>query len=262
MSQTQQESHNHLEGTVTAILFRNEENGYTVLRLDTPNRGEVTVVGCMPGVAPGETLELEGSWGRHASYGEQFKAEAIYRRMPVGEKAIYEYLASGAVKGIRMGLARQIVDKFGARALEIIENAPEELAQIRGVSLKRARTISEGFRAQMGMRNLAEFLTQHQLPLAAAMPLYQRFGDLAVEMVQNNPYLLADRGLDIPFSKVDQLAIELGVAGDDPQRVETALLFELEHNADNGQASGRHRRPHRRGGGVPGHRAGSPHPAG
>ena len=187
MSQTQQESHNHLEGTVTAILFRNEENGYTVLRLDTPNRGEVTVVGCMPGVAPGETLELEGSWGRHASYGEQFKAEAIYRRMPVGEKAIYEYLASGAVKGIRMGLARQIVDKFGAQALEIIENAPEELAQIRGVSLKRARTISEGFRAQMGMRNLAEFLTQHQLPLAAAMPLYQRFGDLAVEMVQNNP---------------------------------------------------------------------------
>ena len=234
MSQTQQESHNHLEGTVTAILFRNEENGYTVLRLDTPNRGEVTVVGCMPGVAPGETLELEGSWGRHASYGEQFKAEAIYRRMPVGEKAIYEYLASGAVKGIRMGLARQIVDKFGAQALEIIENAPEELAQIRGVSLKRARTISEGFRAQMGMRNLAEFLTQHQLPLAAAMPLYQRFGDLAVEMVQNNPYLLADRGLDIPFSKVDQLAIELGVAGDDPQRVETALLFELEHNSDNG----------------------------
>ena len=136
MSQTQQESHNHLEGTVTAILFRNEENGYTVLRLDTPNRGEVTVVGCMPGVAPGETLELEGSWGRHASYGEQFKAEAIYRRMPVGENAIYEYLASGAVKGIRMGLARQIVDKFGAQALEIIENAPEELAQIRGVSLK------------------------------------------------------------------------------------------------------------------------------
>ena len=129
MSQTQQESHNHLEGTVTAILFRNEENGYTVLRLDTPNRGEVTVVGCMPGVAPGETLELEGSWGRHASYGEQFKAEAIYRRMPVGEKAIYEYLASGAVKGIRMGLARQIVDKFGAQALEIIENAPEEIGR-------------------------------------------------------------------------------------------------------------------------------------
>ena len=225
---------NQVEGTVSAVLFRNEENGYTVLRLDQGERGEVTAVGCMPGVAPGETLELEGSWSRHPTYGEQFKAETIARRMPVGEKAVFEYLASGAVKGIRMGLARQIVDRFGADALAVIEHEPERLAELRGITPKRAKAIGEAFREQMGMRRLAEFLSEHKLPLAAAMPLYRRFGDLAVEVVHDNPYLLADRTLDIPFSQVDALAVELGVAGDDPQRIETALLFELDHNADNG----------------------------
>ncbi|MDE6839823.1 MAG: ATP-dependent RecD-like DNA helicase [Oscillospiraceae bacterium] len=225
---------NTVEGTVSAVLFCNEENGYTVLKLDCGERGEITAVGCMPGAAPGETLELEGAWGRHPSYGEQFKAEVVTRRLPVGEKAVFEYLASGAVKGVRMGLARQIVDRFGADALAVIENEPEKLCDIRGVSPKRARAISEDFRQKMGMRRLAEFLSEHRLPLAAAMPLYKRFGDLAVDVVRDNPYLLADRSLEIPFAQVDALAIELGVAGDDPQRVEAALLFELDHNADNG----------------------------
>ncbi len=228
------ESRNTVEGTVRAILFRNEENGYTVLRLDCGAQGEITAVGCMPGVAPGEALELEGSWGCHASYGEQFKAELVKRRMPVGEREILEYLASGAIKGIRMGLALQIVERFGEQALDIIEHDPDQLAQLRGMSPKRARQISQTFREQMGMRRLAEFLSDHKLPLAAAMPLYRRFGDLAVDVVQDNPYLLADRTLEIPFSQVDALAVELGVAGDDPQRIETALLFELDHNGDNG----------------------------
>ncbi len=225
---------NTVEGTVSAVLFCNEENSYTVLKLDCGERGEITAVGCMPGAAPGETLELEGAWGRHPSYGEQFKAEVVTRRLPVGEKAVFEYLASGAVKGVRMGLARQIVDRFGADALAVIENEPEKLCDIRGVSPKRARAISEDFRQKMGMRRLAEFLSEHRLPLAAAMPLYKRFGDLAVDVVRDNPYLLSDRSLEIPFAQVDALAIELGVAGDDPQRVEAALLFELDHNADNG----------------------------
>ncbi len=225
---------NQVAGTVSAVLFRNEENGYTVLKLECGERGEITVVGCMPGVAPGEELELEGSWGRHPSYGEQFKAEMVVRRMPVGEKAIFEYLASGVIQGVRMGLARQIVDRFGEEALSVIENEPERLAEIRGVSPKRARSISESFRQKMGMRRLADFLAEYRLPLSAAMPLYQRFGAMAVDVVQDNPYLLADRTLEIPFSQVDALAIELGVAGDDPQRVEAALVFELDHNADNG----------------------------
>lgn len=226
---------NHqIEGTVAAILFRNEENGYTVLRLNCGEKGEITAVGCMPGVSPGETLELAGVWGRHPSYGEQFKAEAITRRMPVGEKAIYEYLASGAVKGIRAGTALRIVELFGAQALDVIENEPDKLTQLRGISPKRARAISEAFRQQMGMRRLAQFLSEHGLPLSAAMPIYRRFGDLSVDMITQSPYLLTERELEIPFSKVDELAISIGVAGDDPQRIEAALIFELDHNADNG----------------------------
>ena len=225
---------NHVEGTVSALLFRNEENGYTVLRLHCGQAGEITAVGCMPGVSAGEILELEGSWGHHPAYGEQFKAEAVVRRLPEGERAIYEYLASGAVKGIRAGLARQIMAKFGSRALEVIEQDPEQLAQLRGVSPKRARAIGEAFREQMGMRRLTEFLGEHKLPLTAAAPLYRRFGDLAAQVVEDNPYVLVDRGLDVPFPLVDALAVSLGVAGDDPQRVETALMFELDHNADNG----------------------------
>ena len=165
-----QAERHHVEGTVSALLFRNEENGYTVLKLNCGERGDVTAVGCMPGVTPGEILELEGSWGRHPAYGEQFKADVIVRRMPVGERAIYEYLASGAVKGIRAGLARQIVTKFGADALEIIEKEPEKLIQLRGVSPKRAKAIGEAFREQMGMRRLTDFLGEHQLPLSAAAP--------------------------------------------------------------------------------------------
>lgn len=225
---------NQIEGSVCAVLFCNEENGYTVLRLDCGERGEVTAVGCMPGVSPGEILELEGVWGRHPSYGEQFKAEIVVRRMPEGEKAVFEYLASGAIKGVRAGLARQIVDRFGAEALDVIEREPERLAEIRGVSPKRARAIGEAFRQQLGIRRLADFLSEHGLPLSAAMPLYKRFGGMAVEVIHDNPYLLAERTLDIPFAKVDALAIELGVSGDDPQRVEAALEFELNHNSDNG----------------------------
>ena len=231
---TDPREYNQIEGSVSAVLFRNEENGYTVLRLHCGERGDVTAVGCMPGVNPGETLELEGSWGRHPSYGEQFKAEVVTRRMPVGEKAIFEYLASGAVKGIRMGTARQIVDLFGEQALEVIEHEPEKLTAIRGISPKRAAQMSEDFRRQMGLRRLAEFLSDHRLPLTAAVPLHRRFGDFAVEMIQDNPYVLADRELDIPFHAVDALAISLGVMGDDPQRVEAALQFELDHNSDNG----------------------------
>ena len=229
-----QDGRSCVEGTVSALLFRNEENGYTVLRLNCGLEGEITAVGCMPGVSPGEVLELEGGWGHHPAYGEQFKAEVVVRRLPVGEKAIFDYLASGAVKGVRAGLARQILAKFGDQALEIMEKDPQQLSQLRGVTPKRAQAIGQAFREQMGMRRLVDFLGEHQLPLSAAAVLYRRFGDLAAQVMVDNPYVLSDRSLDIPFDRVDALAISLGVPGDDPQRIQAALAFELEHNADNG----------------------------
>ncbi len=223
-----------MSGTVTAILFRNEENGYTVLRLDADDAGEVTVVGCMPGVTPGESIEAEGRWMKHASYGDQFKVETMHRCVPVGEKAVFEYLASRAIKGIGARTAKLIVDEFGANALKVIEETPELLVKIKGFTQKRATEVHQAYLQQAGMRILLDFLSNHQLPLTLAMPLYRRFGNAAPDVVRENPYLLIEGDIGLEFSAADELAIQMGMAGNDPQRIEAGLLFELRHNLNNG----------------------------
>lgn len=225
---------NTIEGTVDSVVYQNPENGYTVLRLDVEEEELVTVVGCIPGVAPGETIAAQGSWTHHATYGQQFKAEVARRGMPVGEKAIFDYLASGVVKGVGLSTARKIVEEFGDRALEVLERAPEKLTAVKGVTKKRAEAIGEAFRLQMGMRRLLDFLTAHDLPPQLGMPLYGRFGDRALEEIEANPYLLAEGELAIPFAQADKLALKLGFADEHPQRLEAGVAFTLQHNLDNG----------------------------
>ena len=218
-----------LEGTVSSIIFQNEDNGYTILRLDVGEE-EMTVVGSMPGVAPGEYLTVRGQWVRHATYGTQFRADVVERRLPQGLKEIYHYLASGAVKGIGKATARQLMESFGEDALRVLEEEPEKLTQLKGVSPKRARAISEAFRKQMGMRRLLEFLVEHQLPAELSGPLYRAYGDVALEVVRANPYVLAAGEFRVNFSQADALALSLGITPTDPQRLEAGLLFELTHN--------------------------------
>lgn len=221
-----------VEGTVASIIFQNEENGYTILRLDSSGE-ELTVVGEMPGVSPGEYLSVRGGWVRHATYGTQFKAEVVERRLPQGLKEVFHYLSSGAVKGVGKATARLLIEAFGEEALTVIEEEPERLTKIRGISPKRARQISEAFRSQMGMRRMMEFLTQHRLPLTLTSQLYRAYGDVALEVVRSNPYLLVNEEFEVPFSEADRIALELGVEGDDPQRLEAGLVFELAHNSLN-----------------------------
>ncbi len=227
------ETLNCIEGSVAAVIYQNEENGYTVLRLEA-GEGGVTVVGTIPGAAPGEHLTIRGRWTRHASYGEQFQAETVERRMPAGEKAIFEYLASGAVRGIGAATARRMVEEFGGEALTVLEERPEELTKIKGITRKRALAMGESFRLQMGMRRLLEFLSEHGLALQLAMPIYRRYGDQALETVKSNPYLLVDQELGVDFSQADALAISVGVEGESPRRLEAGILFELSHNLNNG----------------------------
>ena len=182
----EEQTYNTIDGTVSSIIFRNDENGYTVLRLKA-GEGEITVVGCIPEVAPGEGLTLSGRWMRHASYGEQFKAEVMERRLPAGERAIFEYLSSGVVTGIGMATARKLVAEFGEDTLNVLEEEPDKLTRIRGITPKRAREMSDAFRARMGMRRLLEFLGEHGLPVPLGMPLYRRYGNLALEMLKGNP---------------------------------------------------------------------------
>lgn len=224
---------NQLEGTVSSIIYQNEENGYTILRLDVKGE-ETTVVGPMPGVSPGEYLAVRGRWVRHATYGVQLKAETVERRLPQGMKEIYHYLSSGAVRGVGKATARLLIEEFGEDTLSVLEEHPEQLTKIRGISPKRARQIGDAFRQKMGMRMLMEFLTAHHLPLELAVPLRRAYGDVALEALKANPYLLVGEGFGVEFSQADALALAQGVGAEDPQRLEAGLLFELAHNLNNG----------------------------
>lgn len=224
----------YLEGTVSSVLFRNEENGYTVLRISAGEEDEITLVGVMPGIAPGEGLAVHGSWEQHSTYGRQLKVEILERKLPIGEEAVFQYLASGIIKGIGAITARRLVDAFGSDTLAVIEENPEKLTSVHGITRKRAIAIGEALRQQLSMRRLLDFLSAHNLPLQAAIPLYRLLGDDALPAIRNNPYLLTDETIGAPFQTSDRLALSLGLAEDNPLRLEAGLVFELTHNLDNG----------------------------
>ena len=223
-----------ISGVVSAVIYQNEENGYTVLKLNSSDGDSVTAVGCLPFAAPGEQLILFGEWMRHPTHGEQFKAEWAERFMPSGAAAIYEYLASRVVRGIGPALASMIVNSFGDNSLDVIEKHPEKLAEIKGISLRKAREISESFRRQTGLRRLMEFMYQHKLEPQIAMRLYQYYGEAALDLVEENPYILCSELIGAQFAEADALALDLGLEGDAEPRIAAAIVFELAHNSNNG----------------------------
>jgi len=216
-----------LVGTVDEIIYANEENGYTVLRLETDSGETVTVVGCLPFAAPGEQLVLNGRWTSHPSHGKQFQAEYVERCMPHGAEAVYEYLASRVIKGVGPATASVIVSAFGEKALDIIEREPEKLAGLRGISLKKAQEMSEALKRQLGLRRLMEFLNSHSIRIQYAMRLYKFYRDDAMERISENPYLLCLPQIGAEFAEADALALDLGLEGDSPERIGAAICFEL-----------------------------------
>lgn len=223
-----------LRGTVIKVLFQNAENGYTVLRLQCEDGETVTVVGVIPMTVVGERLMITGRWGSHPSHGRQFEAEFLERLMPETEQEILAYLSSRALKGIGPKTAERIVATFGLRSLDILEQEPERLCELPGISRKKALEIGECFRRQTEIRRLMEFLTAHDLPAELAMRLYRAYGPEAEAVLRENPYVLSDPALGADFSAVDQFALDMGVEGDDPRRIESGVLFELFHNGNNG----------------------------
>ena len=223
-----------LRGTVSAVVYQNEENGYAVLRLKTDEGETVTVVGTIPLLAVGERLAVTGKWMRHASYGQQFAADFLERQMPDGADEILAYLSSRAIRGIGPMTAKKLVARFGSQTLEVLEKHPEQLAELPGFSAARAAQINEAFCAQVGLRRLIEFLVGYHLPPELAMRLYQCYGELAVDAVKDDPYLLTEPFFGADFALVDQFALAMGVEADDPRRVEAGVVFELRHNTGNG----------------------------
>ena len=225
-----------LQGAVSSVVYQNYDNGYAVLRLNVGGNQTVTVVGTIPLPAVGERLMVTGKWSNHASYGRQFEAEFLERLMPQTCTEIMSYLSSRIIKGIGPRMAARIVEHFREDTLAVMEREPLRLAEVSGISREKARSIGEEFRLQVGMRQLMEFFALHHLPAELAVRTYKLYGDATIELLYDDPYLLMDEGLEAPFGAVDRFAIELGVAGDDPRRIEAGILFELHYNLTAGHS--------------------------
>ena len=221
-----------ISGAVRAVVFRNEENGYAVIRL-AAEEGLVFAVGCLPEVFPGEQVTLYGGWASHRTYGRQFRIEEAERRMPDTPEGIFDYLASGAIRGIGEKTAAVLVDAFGRDTLSALA-VPERLAAVRGISRKKAEDIAAQYKRQMGLRDLIEFLVAHGIKPFAAARLYEVYGARARAEIEENPYLLTDDYFGVDFFEADSLAFSLGFEADSPERIEAAVLFELRHNLGNG----------------------------
>ena len=223
-----------INGTVSAVIFRNDENGYGVVKLELDSGEKVTAVGCLPYIAPGEMLSAEGTWMTHAQHGRQFKIEQCSRLLPTSAEAIYEYLAGGTVRGIGPATAALIVDRFGDKALDVLEMQAEKLAEIKGISSSKAKDISAGFKKQAGVRRLTEFLCSYGIQPVFALRMFKFYGNSAIEVVHENPYILASSHIGASFAEADSLALALGLDGDSLNRVCAAVVFELVHNSGNG----------------------------
>lgn len=225
-----------IQGVIGAVVYQNYDNGYAVLRLNIGGGQAITVVGTIPLPATGEQLLVTGKWSSHSSYGRQFEAEFLERLLPQTSVEILSYLSSRIIKGIGPKTAARIVQHFGEETLNVMEREPGRLAEVPGISPERARLIGEEFRQRVGMRQLMEFFTAHQLPAELAVRTYKLYGEQTVELLYDDPYLLMDEGLEAPFGAVDRFAVELGIAGDDPRRIEAGTLFELKYNLSAGHS--------------------------
>lgn len=219
-----------IEGSVEKIIYQNEENGYTVCEIFTPSDELFTLVGNMPYLSEGETISALGNWVNHATFGKQFKVEFYEKQLPATETAILKYLSSGAVRGIGKVTAQRIVSQFGADSFEVIEHNPQWLAEIPGISPKKAEQISASFAAQFGMRNVMMFCREYFGP-TTAVRIYKKWGNGAVERIKQNPYILCGEIYGVGFEKADAIAKDLGIKKNAPERIAMGLKYVLMHNA-------------------------------
>ena len=225
-----------LQGTIGAVVYQNYDNGYAVLRLACADGSTATVVGTVPLPVVGERLVVTGHWASHSAYGRQFEAEFLERLMPQTRQEILAYLSSRTLKGIGPKLAGRIVSHFGDDTLHILEQEPHRLAEVAGISPEKAAAIAADYRRQTGLRQIMDFFALHQLPAELGVAAYKLYGENTVELLYDDPYLLMELEMEASFAAVDRFAVELGVAGDDPRRIQAGLVFELQYNLDAGHS--------------------------
>ena len=228
-------------GTVENIIFSNEENGYTVFDLSCDEKpadvGDiVTAFGSVPNLAVGEKLRVEGGWSFSKNYGRQFRVEHFEVRLPRTENDILRYLSSSTVKGIGPKTAERLVEQYGEDTFDVIENHPEWLAKLPGISAKKASEISESFRAQHGVRSLMMYCREF-LTAAMSNMVYKKWGGASIDMISSNPYRLCEEFSGIGFERADRLAQSLGVEKDSEFRIMSGIRYVLgENSRTNGHA--------------------------
>jgi exodeoxyribonuclease V alpha subunit len=224
-----------LSGVIERVVFHNPENGYAVLRVEAGRKhGGATVIGNIPAVYAGEFFEADGEWIQDRDHGLQFKAASLRITPPHTSEGIVKFLSSGLVKGIGPHYARRIVDVFGERTLQVIDESPAFLSEVKGIGSKRLQQIRASWQAQRAVRDIIVFLHSHGVGTARAVRIYKTYGDKAVELVRENPYRLATDVWGIGFKTADELAGRLGIEKASPLRARAALQFVLQELSHEG----------------------------
>lgn len=220
-------------GEVEDIIYRNETNGYTVIEVIC-NKESVTAVGIMPLVSVGEELKLIGTFKSHHTYGEQFSVQALERFMPSSSASILKYLSSGTVKGIGPATAKRLVEAFGDETIEVMQNNPERLASLKGITKDKAKKISEELQKIFGVREVMVALTKYGISPAQSVNIWKVWGNKAVEKIEEDPYLLCTSSFNVPFETADNIAVSQGRPFDDVCRIRAGFIHILLHNTRNG----------------------------
>ncbi len=218
-----------IEGMVEKIIYQNEENGYTVCELLAPSDEYFVLVGSMPYLCEGESISALGTWAMHPSFGRQFKVQFYEKQLPATANMILKYLSSGAIRGIGPSTAKKIVAQYGDDTLEVLEHHPEWLADIPGISPRKAKSIGEIFKTQFGMRNVMMFCSAYLSP-SASVKVYQKWGTGAIELIRENPYILCGAIHGIGFEKADMIAKDLGIRENSEERIAAGISFVLSYN--------------------------------
>ncbi len=218
-----------IEGEIEDIVYQSDETGYTVCAIEW-EREPVTLVGIMPKLILGDAVRAMGTWVNHPTYGKQFKVSYFEKNMPADANSMLRYLSSRSVRGVGPKLAEKIVAHFGDESFDVIENNPDLLSDIPGISIKKARSISESFREQFGVRNIMMFFSGY-FGMTSSVRIYKRWGNAAVDVVKNNPYVLCDEIYGIGFERADAMAAGLGMEKDSPERIRAGLHYLLRYNA-------------------------------
>ena len=217
-----------ITGYIDHIIFRNEDNGYTVMVLKGGSEeDELTCVGSFPVVTQGASVELEGNFTQHPVYGKQFQAVRLTEKMPEDALAMERYLGSGAIKGIGAALAGRIVRHFGDDTFQIVENEPERLSEVKGISEKKAREIAMQIAEKSDMRKAMMFLQKYGISLNLGAKIYQKYGDSVYSVFQENPYRLADDISGVGFKIADEIAYRIGIHTDSDYRIKSGMVYTL-----------------------------------